>query len=139
VLYKEAEAYVETDTRILHLALAGLAKTLYDNFRLDITKSLTLSGAAIRHYRGVHLPHPKSPDQPRWSLPTQVPGLFAILRRDGYVGGMVIMPGQGKLHRKAFAYDMTSMYPSVMATKPIPGDQIYWVSTVNMDDPSVFG
>ena len=120
-LREEVEAYLKTDVRLLYTALMELAEALRRDFRLNIEECVTLSGAAMRYYRTNHLSQ-KVLDQ--GSFVTQLPDLFKTLRKTSYVGGLVVNPGKGKVHRDAFAYDMRSMYPSMIHGRDMPGGQV---------------
>lgn len=119
--------------RILYKALVQLAGVVRREFSVDVTGCLTLSGVAMQYYRSACLQDTGA------SFPTQLPGLFRMMRDSAYVGGLVIAPGQGKVHRNAHAYDMTSMYPAMMAQYDIPGGRVYWDEAIDINDPRAFG
>ena len=120
---------METDVRILYKALSQFAAVFWDTFQIDVTQSVTLSGLAMRLYRGKYLDDLEGGDY----LPTNLPGLFSQIRLNTFIGGLTVSPGGAKRVKKAFAYDITSMFPSMIAQHSIPGGRIVWDDGMKLD------
>lgn len=108
------KAQVRGIAKLQYSAVQWLNQNLYSSFGVQITQSRSLPGMAMKLYRSEHLPDGVY-------FTTGPAAFFNMLREFGYTGGLVQVGAVGQVFKVVYAYDMTSMYPSQMASCPMPG------------------
>jgi len=128
----EAIAYCSIDCKALYQILSRFNKLIFEKFRLNITDHPTLPSLAFSIYRSSFYKN---------EVIHQLSGKIDKDIRQGYTGGSTEMfipkPPQGK---KIYAYDINSLYPSVMRDNDIPiGSPIYFEGNILKQDSKAFG
>lgn len=110
-----------------------LNRHLYSEFGIQIPEHASLSGIAMRLYRGSYLPATAT-------FPTGPLALINMFHTFAYPGGLCHAPQTYRLFKSVYAYDVTSMYPSQIKSFPMPGGNIVWVDQApRLSDPLCFG
>jgi len=113
-LKNETIKYCELDTEILYQVLMKFNEIIYSKYKVNAFKYPTISSLAFAIYRTNYL----SVNENNYStIPIIKDNLYKALKL-GYTGGSVdVYKPYGE---NIFCYDVNSLYPSVMATMPMP-------------------
>lgn len=110
-----------------------LNRHLYNEFGIQIPIHASLSGIAMRLYRGSYMPATAK-------FPTGPLPLINMFHTFAYRGGLCHAPQTNRCFKSVYAYDVTSMYPSQIKSFPMPGGDIVWVDQApRLSDPLCFG
>ena len=139
----EAIKYCQLDSKVLHEILTKFNELIYNNFSVNIHKSLTLPALAMRIYKTSYMP-----ENSIYQLSNEVESAI----RQSYTGGAVdvYIPHNRiagsmystikALFRRLYYYDVNSLYPFVMATMPMPvGKPIAFEGDIRKTDPEAYG
>ena len=136
---KKIEEYCEADCRSLYEVLINFRDLVYDKWMINIDSYPTTPSLAFAIFRTLYLKKDTIP---------LTHGKVAQFLRESYTGGSTEMykpsPPVGE---KVYAYDVNSLYPSVMLENPYPvgqirsfegnitilGDNYYWIGSVNVE------
>lgn len=121
--------YLRQDVLILAGVMHKAQKLYWENYKVDITKCLTLSALALKIYRVSFYPKAWPIYQPQSNQDQFI--------RQGYYGGHsdVYKPYGENL----YYYDVNSLYPYAM-TRPMPGGAAKWhYNLENADLDTLFG
>jgi len=129
---KEAIAYCSNDCKALYQILVKFNKLIFERFRLNITDFPTLPSLAYSIFRTSFY---------KKEIIHQLSGKIDKEIRLGYTGGSTDMfipkPPKGV---KIYAYDVNSLYPSVMRDNAFPiGSPTYFEGDILKTDPNAFG
>ena len=128
-LRKELIKYCENDVISLHQVIKKFSFEIFDMYRIDIHKYLTLSSIAFAIYRSNYLKNNQS-----------IPKISGQMFKDiyqSYKGGLVDMfiPEGSNL----FSFDVNSEYPEAMC-KDMPGGYTQYIQgDISLKDPNIFG
>lgn len=137
--------YCKLDCKCLHEILIQFNQLIFNNFKLNIEKSLTLPALAMRIYKSQFMPK---------NTIYQLLGNVEKDIRQAYTGGAVdvYIPTNRKnilsliysnvraLFTKLFIYDVNSLYPFIMASRPMPvGKPVVFDGDIRKIDPNAFG
>lgn len=113
---------------VVFKVITVLRREVKEQLGITLVHHGSTSAIGMAYYKKEHMGDNK------WRLPTS--RSFRDIRSFRYTGGLVHAPGRGKVHKKVYAYDVVSMYPSVIRNRPIPSGQL-----VNVDvfEPWHFG
>lgn len=116
----------------LYQVLIKFNELIFDLFKINIHKYPTLSSLAFAIYRSVFLENNTIP---------QLSGQVGKDIRLSYTGGAVDMyQPENKNNTKLYAYDVNSLYPSIMLEKDMPiGKPILFEGDIRDIDPQAFG
>lgn len=114
ILYKD---YLGQDVYILGQIMRKTQDFFWNNFMVDIVNHLTIASLALKIFRTDYY----DDDKHRMYIPNGNADKFI---RDGYMGGRsdVFIPSGEDL----YAYDVNSLYPSVMVGNKMPGGKPVW-------------
>jgi hypothetical protein len=135
----EAIKYCKLDCKCLYDVLTKFNILIFKEFKVNMTKSLTLPALAMRIF--------KTHFMPKDSI-YQILGNIEQNIRDSYTGGAVdvYIPHNrvesffSKIFNKLYYYDVNSLYPTIMAKTPMPvGKPIYFEGDIRNIDPQAFG
>ena len=113
-LKRETIKYCEADALSLFQIISKFGDEILQMFDFDISRSPTLPSLALGVYRSNFL------KAEEYKIPTITGDTYSNLYQ-GYFGGHVDVyyPISDK-DKKVFSYDVNSLYPSVMASNPMP-------------------
>jgi len=131
-LRDETIKYCEIDCISLYQVIIKFNELIFELFNINIYKYPTLSSLAFAIYRTVFLENNTIP---------QLSGQVAKDIRQSYTGGAVDMYiPENKEGTKLYAYDVNSLYPSVMLNKDMPvGKPILFEGDITKIEPDAFG
>jgi hypothetical protein len=131
-LRDETIKYCEIDCISLYQVIIKFNELIFELFNINIYKYPTLSSLAFAIYRTVFLENNTIP---------QLSGQVAKDIRQSYTGGVVDMYiPENKEGTKLYAYDVNSLYPSVMLNKDMPvGKPILFEGDITKIEPDAFG
>ena len=136
----ESIKYCKLDCVALHQVLIKFNELIFNEFNVNPHNSLTLPSLAMRIYKTHFMPV---------NTIYQLHGLIERNIRQSYTGGAVdlYIPHnkigsfiESNEYEKIYQYDANSLYPSIMATKPMPiGQPIAFIGNIRKVDPNAFG
>ena len=131
-LRDETIKYCEIDCISLYQVIIKFNELIFELFNINIHKYPTLSSLAFAIYRTVFLENNTVP---------QLSGQVAKDIRQSYTGGAVDMYiPENKEGTKLYAYDVNSLYPSVMLNNDMPvGKPILFEGDITKIEPDAFG
>jgi hypothetical protein len=139
---QEAIKYCELDCQCLHEVLTQFNELIFNEFSINIHKTLTLPAVAMRIFKSHYMPA---------NTIYQISAEVEQNIRQSYTGGAVdvYIPhnriGSFSLPIKAmftklFSYDVNALYPTAMATHPMPiGRPIAFEGDIRRIYPDAFG
>ena len=127
-LKKELKYYCENDVISLHQVIDKFSQIIFNHYRLDINKYLTLSSIALNLYRS---------NFQKESLIPKITGQMYEDINKSYRGGLVdVYLPEGNILN---IYDVNSEYPEAMC-KDMPGGKVHYLEgDINLNDYSTFG
>lgn len=136
----EAIKYCKIDCVALHQVLTKFNAYIFTLFSINAHSALTLPALAMRIFKAVFMPE---------NTVYQISGEVEQAIRESYTGGAVdvYLPHNkigtwslSKVCRKLFAYDVNSLYPSIMASGLMPiGKPIAFEGDIRIVEPGAFG
>jgi hypothetical protein len=138
----EAIKYCKLDCLTLHEILTKFNELIFNEFKVNIQKALTLPALAMRIYKTHFMPADtiyQILGKPEWNI------------RESYSGGAVdvyiphnrisgYLDNISSTFKKLFYYDVNSLYPTVMATLDMPiGKPIAFEGDIRRVEPDAFG
>jgi len=134
----EAIKYCELDCISLFEVLTKFNELIYNEFKVDPSKALTLPSLAMRIYKTHYLPNYHSTNQ--FSV-YQLNGLPEFNIRKSYTGGAVdVYIPHNKDNEILYLYDVNSLYPSVMLNNPMPiGQPVAFLGNIRQVNVNAFG
>jgi hypothetical protein len=128
----ETIKYCEIDCISLYQIIIKFNELIFEQFKINIHKYPTLSSLAFAIYRTMFLENNTIP---------QLSGQVAKDIRLSYTGGAVDMYiPQNKEGIKVYAYDVNSLYPSVMLNNDMPiGKPTLFEGDIRAIDSNAFG
>jgi hypothetical protein len=139
---QEAIKYCKLDCQTLHEIIIKFNELIYNEFKVDAHKALTLPALAMRIYKTHYMPE---------NTIYQLLGKAEHNIRQSYTGGAVdvyiphnrITPFFSKVKSfftKLYYYDVNGLYPFVMATFDMPiGKPIAFEGNIRQVDSNAFG
>jgi hypothetical protein len=129
---KEAVKYCELDCVSLHQVISKFSELVFNNFKTDPIKVLTLPSLAMKIWKTFYMP--KDSVYQLHELPE-----YNI--RQSYSGGAVdVYIPHNKNNETLFYYDVNSLYPSVMLNNLMPvGKPVPFIGNIRNIDPEAFG
>lgn len=130
-LKNEAIKYCNTDCISLHQILIKFNKLIFNNFKININKYPTLPSLSFAIFRTLFLK----------SFIPQLSGKISKNIKLSYTGGSTDMfiPSNNK-DELVYAYDVNSLYPSVMLNNPMPiGKPTYFEGDIRKTNHDAFG
>jgi DNA polymerase type B, organellar and viral len=129
---EEAIKYCELDCVALHQVISKFSVLIFNNFKVDPIKSLTLPALAMKIWKSFYMPKDsvyRLHDLPEYNI------------RKSYTGGAVdVYIPINKDNETLYYYDVNSLYPSVMLNNPMPvGNPIAFDGDIRKVDPQSFG
>ena len=134
----EAIKYCKLDCISLYQVLTKFNELIYNEFKVDPSKALTLPSLAMRIYKTLYLPNYHSTNQ---FTVYQLNGLPEHNIRQSYTGGAVdVYIPQNKDNEILYLYDVNNLYPSVMLNKPMPiGQPVAFLGDIRKVNVNAFG
>ena len=138
----EAIKYCKLDCQVLHEILVEFNKLIFNNFNINIHKSLTLPSLAMRIYKSQFMPK---------NTIYQLLGNVERDIRNSYTGGAVdVYIPHNRLtaffskvkafFKTLYYYDVNSLYPFVMANTPMPvGRPVAFYGNIRKIEPNAYG
>ena len=128
---EEAVKYCELDCVALHQIISKFSILIFNNFKVDPIKSLTLPALAMKIWKSFYMPNESV---------YRLHGLPEFNIRQSYTGGAVdVYIPKNKDNEKLYYYDVNSLYPSVMLNNPMPvGKPIAFDGDIRKVDPNAF-
>jgi len=132
---KEAIKYCEQDCRSLHQVISKYNELFFSNFNFNIHKYPTLPSLAFANYRTNFMP-----SENFYPIPQINDKIYKDIKLS-YTGGATemyipVVPQGVKIH----AYDINSLYPSVMLNNDFPiGNPTYFEGNILKISPKAFG
>jgi hypothetical protein len=143
----ESIKYCEKDCASLHEILIKFNELIFNKFKVDVHKSLTLPALAMRIYKTNYMPE---------NSIYQLSGLPEFNMRQSYSGGAVdvyiphnITSGLDNISsfnkdrskkRRLYGYDVNSLFPYIMAEYSMPiGKPIAFLGNIRKVDPDAYG
>jgi hypothetical protein len=128
----EAIKYCELDCISLYQVLNKFALLIFKKFKININKCPTTPSLAFKIFRTRFLPK---------NSIHNISGKIAADIRMSYTGGAVDMYiPTNEANELIYAYDVNSLYPSVMKNFEIPiGSPTYFEGDIRKVDPNAFG
>ncbi len=139
----QAIKYCKLDCSSLHEILIQFNQLIFNHFKINIHKTLTLPQLAMKIYKTHFMPK---------DTIYQILGKPEYFIRESYTGGAVdvyiphnrvtttIIGNIKSKFIKLFAYDVNSLYPSVMANNPMPiGRPIAFIGDIRQIEPNAYG
>ena len=128
----EAIKYCELDCVSLHQIISKFSVLIFNEFRVDPIKLLTLPALAMKIYKTSFMPKDsiyQLHDLPEYNI------------RQSYTGGAVdVYIPKNKDNKTLYLYDVNSLYPSVMLNNPMPtGQPVAFLGDIRQVDPNAFG
>ena len=139
----EAIKYCKLDCQVLHEILVEFNKLIFNNFNINIHKSLTLPSLAMRIYKSQFMPADTVYQLSNINVERDI--------RQSYTGGAVdVYIPHNRLtsffskvtafFKTLYVYDVNSLYPFVMANTPMPvGRPIAFDGDIRKIDPQAYG
>ena len=139
---QEAIKYCKLDCQTLHEIILKFNELIFNHFKIDAHKALTLPALAMRIYKTHYMPE---------NTIYQLLGKAEFNIRESYTGGAVdvYIPHNRiteffrkvkALFIKLYYYDVNSLYPFVMATFDMPvGKPVAFEGDIRKIDPNAFG
>ena len=135
---EESIKYCQLDCQSLHEVLTKFNELIFNEFKVNINKSLTLPSLAMRIYKTHFMPA---------NSIYQLGGEVEQAIRESYSGGAVdvYIPHNrksvlSKQLTKLFYYDVNSLYPSVMLNNPMPiGLPTAFEGNIRLVEPDAYG
>jgi hypothetical protein len=120
-LRNETIKYCELDCKVLKQVINKFSDNIFNSFRLDILKFTTLSSLAFAIFRSQFMRKNNIP---------LIHGEIYNFIKESYTGGSVdVFKPRPPKNTKIYRYDVNSLYPSAMASFPMPvGNPIYFVA-----------
>ena len=135
----ESINYCRADCQALHEVLTAFNELIFKEYKINIHSVLTLPSLAMKIFN-VHFMIPNTIYRLRGRVEQAI--------RQSYMGGHVdvykphnkIGSFFGKFFRELYYYDVNSLYPTVMASTPMPiGKPTYFEGDIRLIDPNVYG
>jgi len=128
---EESIKYCSLDCKALFQIISKFNKLIFERFKLNIVDYPTLPSLAFSIYRALYYKEEIH----------QLSGKIDKDIRLGYTGGSTDMfIPKPPIGVKIFAYDINSLYPSVMRDKDFPiGNPTYFEGNILLQDPKAFG
>lgn len=129
---KEAIKYCSQDCISLHQVLTKFTKLIFNNYKIDHTRFLTIAGLAMRIWRNHDMPA---------NTVHQINQLVEHNIRKSYTGGAVdvYIPTNAN-NETLYLYDVNGLYPYVMAQCPMPvGKPFAFIGDITINNPQPFG
>jgi hypothetical protein len=138
----ESIKYCKLDCKCLHEILTQFNELIFNNFQINIHKTLTLPSLAMRIYKTHYMPK---------NTIYQLVGIVEQAIRESYSGGAVdvyiphnrtnsFFDKVKALFQRIFIYDVNALYPYVMANHPMPiGLPTYFEGDIRKIDPEAYG
>ena len=139
---QEAIKYCKLDCQTLHEIIVKFNELIFNHFKIDAHKALTLPALAMRIYKTHYMPE---------NTIYQLLDKAEFNIRKSYTGGAVdvytphnritsFVTKVKALFVKLYSYDVNSLYPYVMATFDMPvGKPIAFEGDIRKIDPNAFG
>jgi hypothetical protein len=138
----EAIKYCKLDCVSLHEVISKFSELVFNQFKVDPIKALTLPALAMRIYKTHYMPNYHS--QNKYSV-YQLHGQPEYNIRKSYTGGAVdvYIPHNKNLAgglEILYYYDVNGLYPSTMLNNPMPiGEPIAFLGDIRKNEPEAFG
>jgi hypothetical protein len=138
----EAVKYCKLDCQCLHELLTNFNELIFNNFSINIFRSLTLPALAMRIFKTHYMPA-----NTIFRISTEVEQNI----RESYTGGAVdVYIPHNKISgffttiaakfKQLFYYDVNSLYPTVMSRLPMPiGKPIAFEGDIRLVEPNAYG
>ena len=128
----ESIKYCALDCKALYQVLSKFNKLIFEKFRLNLTDHPTLPSLAYSIFRSSYY---------KTEVIHQLSGKIDKDIRQGYTGGSTEMFIPSIIGgKKIYAYDVNSLYPSVMKDKEYPiGSPTYFEGNILKQDSKAFG
>ena len=138
----EAVKYCELDCKCLHELLTKFNELIFNNFSINIFRSLTLPALAMRIYKTHFMPA-----NTLYQLSAEIEKNIRL----SYTGGAVdvyiphnritsFVSKATALFKKLYYYDVNSLYPTIMARLPMPvGKPIAFEGDIRKIEPNAYG
>jgi hypothetical protein len=128
----EAMKYCELDCVSLHQIISKFSVLIFNNFKVDPIKVLTLPALAMKIWKMSFMPK---------DTVYQIHNLIEYNIRQSYTGGAVdVYIPHNKDNETLYYYDVNGLYPSVMLNNPMPtGKPIAFLGDIRKTNPSAFG
>ena len=139
----EAIKYCKLDCQVLHEILVEFNKLIFNNFNINIHKSLTLPSLAMRIYKSQFMPKDTIYQISSINVERDI--------RNSYTGGAVdvyiphnrltsFLSKVKAFFKTLYVYDVNSLYPFVMANTVMPvGRPIAFDGDIRKIDPQAYG
>jgi len=136
---EEAIKYCKLDCQCLYEILVNFNKLIFNEFKVNINKCLTLPSLAMLIYKSQFMPKNKI---------YQLLGNIEKDIRESYTGGAVdvYIPHNrtesifSRLYQFLYYYDVNSLYPFIMAKTLMPvGKPIFFEGNIRKIEPNAFG
>jgi hypothetical protein len=128
----EAIKYCELDCVSLHQVLTKFSELIFNEFKVDPIKVLTLPALAMKIWKTFYMPK---------DTVFQLGGQPQELIRESYTGGAVdVYIPHNSDNEILFDYDVNALYPSAMLNNLMPvGKPIPFLGNIRNIDPQAFG
>ena len=129
---EEAIKYCELDCVALHQVISKFSVLIFNNFKVDPIKSLTLPALAMKIWKSFYMPDDsvyRLHDLPEYNI-----------RKSNTGGAVDVYIPINKDNETLYYYDVNSLYPSVMLNNPMPvGEPTAFDGDIRKIDPNAFG
>lgn len=122
--------YCLNDSKLLYFCFLKLRDEIFDNFKIDITRILTLSSLALKIFLTHFYDDNKNSIQ-------KTEGSLDTFIRESYFGGVVDV--FKPFLTNGFCYDINSLYPSCMLKESFPIGTGKWMKSEEIDLNNFFG
>nr|YP_010697864.1 DNA polymerase [Phellinidium ferrugineofuscum]WCF76825.1 DNA polymerase [Phellinidium ferrugineofuscum] len=112
-LRRETILYCELDCETLYKVIEGFAQQIFNEFKVNISKTPTLPSLAFRIFRTHYLPKNRS-------IPVLSGQIFDDISEAYYGGHVDMYIPKNEDGTLLYHYDVNSLYPSVMAKRKYP-------------------
>jgi len=130
-LKEELIKYCEIDCISLYQIIFKFNELIYGLFSINIHRYPTLSSLAFAIYRSKFMPT---------NVIAQLSGQMAKDIRQSYTGGACDMYIPSNKEEKIYAYDVNSLYPSIMKDCDMPvGNPTFFEGDIRLINPDAFG
>lgn len=128
----EAIKYCILDCKSLHEIISKYSVLIYNNFKVDPIKMLTLPALAMRIWKTFYMPK---------NTVYQIHDLPEYNIRKSYTGGAVdVYIPHNHNNETLYLYDVNGLYPSTMLNNPMPtGKPIAFLGDIRKINPDAFG
>ena len=137
----ESIKYCEIDCVSLHQVISHFTELIFNKFKVDVHKVLTLPALAMKIYKTHFMPE---------NTIYQLSGLPEFNIRKSYSGGAVdvyiphnikgALITNNKVRQTLYSYDVNSLYPTIMANINMPiGKPIAFQGDIRKVDPDAYG